>query len=78
MATKKEPPVKVPDEPESDPKQKTEERTSERAQTVQEQGIGPRDPYPTGSPPDPNAPDSDNPNQYGEQKIKTDDGKPEA
>lgn len=59
---------------ESDPKQMTEEVQSDRATTVQEQGIGPRDPYPTGNPPDPTAPSS-GPNQYGEQKIKDDDGK---
>lgn len=57
------------EEIESDPKQMTEEVQADRAETIQEQGIGPKDPYPTGSPPDPKAPSS-GPNQYGEQKIK--------
>lgn len=35
---------------ETDPKQKTEEKQAGRAETIQEQGIGPQDPYPTGSP----------------------------
>lgn len=59
------------EEIESDPKQMTEEVPAERAETIQEQGIGPKDPYPTGNPPDPAAPTS-GPNQYGEQKIKKD------
>lgn len=39
------------DVPESDPKQLTEEKHPEKVETIQDQGIGPRDPYPTGNPP---------------------------
>jgi len=58
----------------SPPNQMTEEvHITERAATVQEQGIGPRDPYPVGNPPDPTEPNTDNPQQYGAQPVKDDD-----
>lgn len=66
-------PVVVPDEEGTDPKQMTEEVQASRAETVQEQGIGPRDPYPVGNPPDPTKPDPNNPNSFGAQPIKGDD-----
>ena len=49
----------------------TEEVQPTRATTVQEQGIGPRTPYPTGSPPDPDQAKKDHPvPNEGSQPVK--------
>lgn len=49
MATTKSTPAPAAVE-ESDPKQKTAEVQPVKTDTIQDQGIGPKDPYPTGSP----------------------------
>lgn len=70
MATKKEP-AKTANSP-ADDAVKTEEKHPEKVETIQEQGIGPRDPYPTGNPPAQPGPDDDGPNQ-GTHAVKTEE-----